>query len=147
MITTKTHRKPIQCWFSGNVVVTCPYNIFIWAQVNIKSIQKGNFSLIVIRAVCYNQMNFSPLKSHWAQHLINHCSSGANEQWLMCCCYQKMSYLTHAFSLLFWALKNTLLLGLETRQEDENFRIFVEIYIAKLHVFKYFIMFVMKWYQ
>ena len=49
-----------------------------------------------------------------------------------------------AFSLLYWALKSTLILGLETREKDENFRNFVGIHIAKLHVFKYFILFVMK---
>ena len=55
-----------------------------------------------------------------------------------------MSYLTHAFSLMFWASKNALILGLETQRKDENFRNFVEIYIAEEHVFKYFILFVMK---
>ena len=40
--------------------------------------------------------------------------------------------------------KNALILGLETRKKYENFRNFVEIHIAKLHVFKYFNLFVMK---
>ena len=55
-----------------------------------------------------------------------------------------MSYLPHAFSLMFWASKNTLILGLETLKKYENFGNFVEFHIAKLHVFKYFNLFVMK---
>ena len=62
----------------------------------------------------------------------------------MCCLCQKTSHLTHVFSLLHWALKNALIRGVESRQKDENFRNFVKIYIAKLQVFKYFILFVMK---
>ena len=84
------------------------------------------------------------LKSHWAQLWIDDCSSGAKEQWLMCCLCQKTSYLTHVFSMLYWALKKALILGLETRKKYENFRNFVRIHITKPHVIKCFTLFKMK---
>ena len=62
----------------------------------------------------------------------------------MCCLCQKTSYLTHVFSMLYWALKKALILGLETRKKYENFRNFVRIHITKPHVFKCFTLFKMK---
>ena len=62
----------------------------------------------------------------------------------MCCLCQKTSYLTHVFSMLYWALKKALILGLETRKKYENFRNFVRIHITKPHVFKCFTLFKTK---